>query len=184
MDYLSYYYGASYDAGLGAGYYISISIVGILGIIAWWRIFSKAGEKGWKAIIPFYNMYTMYKLFWRVAVFVIILALCVLAVIGYAIVVYGIVAAYYSGSSVAFIVGVILLIACAIVTLVLEIIFYNKLSKAFGHGAGFTVGLIFLNVIFLLILAFGSSRYLGGGADQLSNDDNAANYRYKEPVDR
>ena len=53
MDYYSYYYSANYDAGLGAGYYISIGIVGILSIIAWWRIFAKAGEKGWKAIIPF-----------------------------------------------------------------------------------------------------------------------------------
>ena len=66
----------------------------------------------------------------------------------------------------------------------MQIIFYNKLAKAFGHGAGFTVGLIFLNVIFLLILAFGSSRYLGGGTERLSGYDSAANYRYREPMDR
>ena len=184
MDYYSYYYSANYDAGLGAGYYISIGIVGILSIIAWWRIFAKAGEKGWKAIIPFYNMYVMYKLFWKVAIFIVMLVLSTLAVIGYIIVIYGIVAAFYSGSSGMFMAGVLLLVACAIVALVLQIIFYNKLAKAFGHGAGFTVGLIFLNVIFLLILAFGSSRYLGGGTERLSGYDSAANYRYREPMDR
>ena len=94
MDYYSYYYSANYDAGLGAGYYISIGIVGILSIIAWWRIFAKAGEKGWKAIIPFYNMYVMYKLFWKVAIFIVMLVLSALAVIGYIIVIYGIVAAF------------------------------------------------------------------------------------------
>ena len=31
-------------------------------MIANWRIFSKAGEPGWKSLIPFYNVYTEYKL--------------------------------------------------------------------------------------------------------------------------
>ena len=34
---------------------------------------------------------------------------------------------------------------------------------SFGHGAGFTVGLIFLSLIFYYILAFDSSRYQGPG---------------------
>ena len=38
---------------------------------------------------------------------------------------------------------------------------YIKLSEAFGHGAGFGLGLIFLNPIFMPILAFGSSQYVG-----------------------
>jgi len=36
-----------------------------------------------------------------------------------------------------------------------------KLSKAFGKDTGFTVGLIFLSLIFLAILAFDKSTYLG-----------------------
>jgi hypothetical protein len=36
-----------------------------------------------------------------------------------------------------------------------------KLAKAFGKGAGFMVGLILLPVIFMPILAFDSSSYLG-----------------------
>jgi hypothetical protein len=38
------------------------------------------------------------------------------------------------------------------------------LSKSFGHGVGFTLGLIFLSVIFYYILAFGSSTYRGPAA--------------------
>ena len=37
-------------------------IVGVLAIIAMWKIFQKAGEEGWKAIIPFYNAYTLVKI--------------------------------------------------------------------------------------------------------------------------
>lgn len=35
------------------------------------------------------------------------------------------------------------------------------LAKSFGKGAGFGLGLIFLNLIFILILGFGSAKYVG-----------------------
>lgn len=37
----------------------------------------------------------------------------------------------------------------------------NLLSKSFGKEVGFTIGLIFLNVIFLMILGLGSATYKG-----------------------
>lgn len=49
----------------------------------------------------------------------------------------------------------------AIAILVLSIIAWHRLSKAFGHGGGFTVGLVFLPFIFILILAIGESKYQG-----------------------
>lgn len=33
-------------------------------VISRWRIFKKAGEKGWKSLIPFYDIYTEFKLTW------------------------------------------------------------------------------------------------------------------------
>lgn len=36
-----------------------------------------------------------------------------------------------------------------------------KLAKAFNKDGAFAVGLIFLNIIFLAILAFGKARYSG-----------------------
>jgi hypothetical protein len=35
---------------------------GLLAIIGMWRVFSKAGEAGWKAIIPIYNIYILLKI--------------------------------------------------------------------------------------------------------------------------
>lgn len=36
--------------------------VAVLGIVAMWKIFEKAGEPGWAAIIPFYNLYVLFKI--------------------------------------------------------------------------------------------------------------------------
>lgn len=44
---------------------------------------------------------------------------------------------------------------------VLMILLYVKLAKAFGKSGGFAVGLIFLNVIFMPILAFSDAEYKG-----------------------
>ena len=46
-------------ASLGS---ILILVIGwyILQVVAYWQIFEKAGEPGWKAIIPCYNTYTQY----------------------------------------------------------------------------------------------------------------------------
>ena len=53
----------------------------------------------------------------------------------------------------------ILLMLIPLVNFILLIILIHELSKAFGHGVGFTLGLIFLGFIFIPILALGSSQY-------------------------
>lgn len=45
-----------------AAYLIFVLILAILQIVAWWRIFSKAGEAGWKSIIPIYNVIVLFKI--------------------------------------------------------------------------------------------------------------------------
>lgn len=37
-------------------------IFAIISIVAMWKIFEKAGEPGWAAIVPFYNAYTLVKI--------------------------------------------------------------------------------------------------------------------------
>ena len=40
---------------------ISLAIT-VLCIVAVWKIFTKAGQAGWKSLIPFYNTYTLCKI--------------------------------------------------------------------------------------------------------------------------
>lgn len=60
---------ASVFAGVFLGmfsmvYLITILAVIVITLIGYWKIFEKAGYEGWKAIIPFYNLYILYKLTW------------------------------------------------------------------------------------------------------------------------
>ena len=146
----------SYAAIQQSPAYIIISLVcAIIGIVANWKIFTKAGEKGWKSIIPIYNGYTSFKLFWNVKMFWITLVLAF--ALSISITIAGVAGAM--GSTIAFAVLMIVYLAILVAMLVIAIIHTHRMSKSFGHGAGFTVGLIFLSVIFVLILAFGKSEY-------------------------
>ena len=54
-----------------------------------------------------------------------------------------------------------LLIWVPILGFILSIMLYVKLAKAFGKDTGFAVGMIFLPVIFIPILGYGKSEYVG-----------------------
>lgn len=65
---MSYSYSTGYDSMSaisaifsGVGSIISIAII-VVTIIAWWKMFEKAGLEGWKALIPFYNTYCLYQM--------------------------------------------------------------------------------------------------------------------------
>ncbi len=141
-----------------AMYIVWFIVAYAIAVIPTWKVFTKAGIPGWKSIIPVYNSYLLYKIAWKPSMFFVTLGLGVVYLILVAISA-GIAAGGGSvGSAIAFlIIGLILIIGA----LVIEIMCYHKLSKSFGHGVGFTLGLIFLSIIFLYILAFGSSEYQG-----------------------
>lgn len=48
-----------------------------------------------------------------------------------------------------------------VVDIILLIIMIHLLSKSFGKSGWFTVGLLFLGIIFYPILAFGNAKYVG-----------------------
>jgi len=121
---------------------MSEQIIGIIGslslvflvifaifLVAYWRIFTKAGEKGWKSLIPIYSNIVLY----RIA---------------------GISPWWILGMFAGIIPGIGWLI-----TLAINIYFNYSLAKSFGKGVGFTIGLLLLSPIFILVLAFGSAEH-------------------------
>lgn len=150
MDYASYYdsyYGNSValDAGVGAamgvlaGFSIALMffmlIVYVLQIIAMWRIFSKAGEAGWKSLIPIYNAIILFKVSGLSPWLILAYLAAIIPFVGW------------------------------IVPIVITILQANGLSKSFGKSTGFTVGLVLLPSIFYLILGFGNSEYIGNSTN-------------------
>ena len=141
------------DNGVLAGLLAALAGFSILGIvwyvlqvIAYWKIFTKAGRPGWKSIIPFLNVYEQFDLSWKGLYGILLMVFCI-------------VGSWLTSTQNSFltVIGTILVIAAVVI----GIIGTHKLSKAFGHGIGFTLGLIFLGPIFMLILGFGKSTYQG-----------------------
>jgi hypothetical protein len=107
--------------------FIAIAVVVVVGM---WKAFEKAGQPGWAAIIPFYNLVVMFRIGGQSGWFALSYLLNFIPIIG----------------SLAF----------------LGILVWNhvNISKRFGQGVGFAIGLVLLAPIFWLILGFGSSKYL------------------------
>jgi len=61
---------------------------------------------------------------------------------------------------------VIIMMFVPIVNIVFMIWMINLLSLSFGKDTGFTLGLLFLGVVFLPILGFGSAEYKGPAAKE------------------
>lgn len=132
-----------------AVYFTLVFIWALIVVIADWKIFEKAGEAGWKSLIPIYRDYIQFKrfagsilLFWVYVAGVILSVMPVLWVFGYLIV------------------GITTIILC----------FRKALS--FNRGGIFFLGLLFLAPIFECILGFGSAQYIGPRGSDLGTNFN------------
>ena len=63
---MSYYYddavASGIGFGIGFGYIVFMLVVYVLAVIGLWKMFEKAGEHGWMAIIPIVNTYKLFKI--------------------------------------------------------------------------------------------------------------------------
>ena len=112
-------------------YAIFFVVMIVISIIAQWKIFTKAGEAGWKSIIPIYNAVVLFKIVGLSPWLLLLYLPSAIPIVG-ALIVFG-----------------------------LTIVMNVKLAKAFGKSGAFAIGLILLSIIFQLILAFGSAEYVG-----------------------
>ncbi len=100
---------AASDTGNGGAAVISVIVLAfiVLVIAGWWKMFVKAGEAGWKSIIPIYNIIILLKIAGRPAWWVILFFIPIVNVI-IVIITYNDVAKSF-GKGVGFTVGLILL---------------------------------------------------------------------------
>ena len=122
------------------GGFVGIMVIVYIAIIvfevaALWKVFVKAGQPGWAAIIPIYNLYILLKVIGRPAWWLLL-----------------------------FIVGIIVPFVGWILLIVISIVIAIDLAKSFAKSSGFAVGLFLLTFIFVPILGFGESRYAGPAA--------------------
>lgn len=126
---------------------IIVIITSVLFIVSEWKIFSKAGEKGWKSLIPFYNIFVSHRIVGMSHTWFIIEVVIWIAEILFELVKLPEPVVLWFG------------VAAGIFTLVSEIIHVIKMCKCFGKGTGFKIGMFFIPLLFMLILAFGKAEY-------------------------
>jgi hypothetical protein len=128
------YYQSSSSGGSLAAFYLIALVFYVITALGVYGTYKKANQPGWAAFVPVYNFYIMLKMVGRPTWWTWLILLPIIPLLG----------------SIAF--------------LVIYIIVLNDVSKSFGHGGGFTVGLVLLSVIFWYILWLGSSTYRGPAA--------------------
>ena len=128
---------AGLAASLGAFFgvlMIIIIAIAVLQIVGMWKVFTKAGEKGWKSLIPFYNIAILFKISGMSPFLVFV----------------------YIGLFIP-IINFFAIIALSVMDLYQKI----NLMKAFKASTGLTVALIMVPFITYLVVGFGKSEYVG-----------------------
>lgn len=114
-------------------------IVCIFTVIGQWKMFQKAGEKGWKALIPIYNVYTLCQLtgvnpWWIVIVFV-----------------GGILSGLFAPLSM---IG-------SLASLYFSVLLAVSTARSYQKEDAYAIGILFFPPIFYMILGLGKNEYLG-----------------------
>ena len=117
-------------------------------IVAQWKLFTKAGEKGWKALIPFYNIFVSHHLIGMSHIWFILDIIFWVIEIALELI---------KGTPV-WLEETFFSIAI-MVTIISEIIHIIKLCYCYTKRELFGVGLFLLPPLFSMILAFGKSEY-------------------------
>ena len=131
-----------------------IVLVLLFEVICRWRIFQKMQARPWLSIIPIVSDYVIFKKCWKVSPFVVLLILAIIfglyvQIVGYIDIELPIPTFIKANFT-------ILSLICFMAIVVLQ----NKhLAFAFGHDIGYVMGLLFLNPIFLGVMAFSKDTY-------------------------
>jgi hypothetical protein len=137
---------------------MTVVFIFALSLIGKYFIFEKMGMPGWKSLIPIYSDYLLFRELIGSGYFWGYIASALLAGSCSALVTIGMV------SGVMEFLFIITAVAACTVTIAIQIKLAHSLSKSFGHGIGYTFGLIFIEPIMLMILGLGNNRYARAAA--------------------
>ena len=124
----------------------------IFQIFIYWKMFEKAGEKGWKYLIPIYGDYIDCKIIGKVKIFWVNL----ISTIGFIVLSSILLLAISQASQTEFLFLVLLFLSITylIIIIVCQVIKAFATAKVFGQESIFGLGLLFLPIIFVAIIAF------------------------------
>ena len=137
----------SSNKALFYGICFALIIFGLLTIIGLYKIFEKANEKGWKALIPIYNIYMLYKIFWKAKYFILLLIISFICILS----------TYFIYSQELF---ELLVFILTLILLYHQIILSIRISRSFEKNIFWSLGIVFFPYLFLVILGFNKAKYI------------------------
>ena len=148
MYYYDYYYNDANDiltsiSSLVSNYSLGAILIMAFKIYTAYVVLEKTGEKGWKTLIPIYRDYIEYKQYWVSSLFWLDFFSVVIALLFF---MFGMLTRLY-------IVFTVLAVIVLICKLIIKIMLQIKKSACFNENALFGFALLFLNTIFVGILA-------------------------------
>lgn len=133
--------------------------------IAYWRTMRKMHRPGWFIFIPYAPIIVFYGRCWRLHAFWRYLCANIMVAISTIVLAPYMVAGspdmFNTASNTMILVALVVLLVSYIIVLVNFIRLNLHISRAFGKGVGFALGLIFLPGIFYLILGLSKMEYIG-----------------------
>ncbi|MBQ1516584.1 MAG: hypothetical protein IIZ46_00065 [Clostridia bacterium] len=132
--------------------FMSIALAIIL-VVSYWKMFQKAGEEGWKAIVPLYNSYTLTSLVFNSGWYFLLLFVPIGNIIFYVMMVFRLAKAYGRGTGFGF--GLLFL-----PYVFFPILGFDSKSQYLGNPAYGTVG------------TYGSGSFISGGQVPQGYSDN------------
>ena len=142
----------------------------VLQIIAWIRIFQKAGQAGWRVLVPIHNLWILSKITESERLFGIFLLLPII----FSFIDANLSSAFRSilnglglGTLASYrLASMLTNLSFTAIEFFIIWLWMHRLAQRFGKGTGFSLGLTFLNPVFASILGFGNA--------QIDTDDRAA----------
>ena len=136
-------------AGAAIGIFLIVMLAIMAGaifvLIATFKVYAKAGEQGWKCLIPYYNTWTECK-------FIGLNTNWVWFILG---------ASFLGGFLDGLLEVEIFSFVSGVLAVYFNVIKNVSLARSFGKDTGFGVGLMCVPIVFMPILAFGKAEYIG-----------------------
>lgn len=140
---------------------ISVACIAV-SIAAMWMIFEKAGEKGWKSLIPIYNNYMLYKIAHNSKFVQYVLSVCLMCISTYGLV-FGIAGLVMAPSAVMIALSLISFIGFLATIIWMFVLTYQvnaDLFESFGYDRLFALLIFISPAIFVMycVIGFDQSR--------------------------
>ena len=147
------------DVALGAGLLGALAALIMVGTVVWFfisaigyfKMFKKAGQRGWFAFIPVLREYALFRMSWTMQAFAVNIVL--LGIFQIAEEADGILA------------GIAVLVG-GIAWIVIQAKLMLRVAKSFGKGTGWALLLFFVPFVATMILGFSSAEYQGNPAEK------------------